>query len=203
MISANMSCEGIGAVLVLMVVIVDGRQASTLETLCACGRPEWCMVVVVGRVVVGSGEGEARLGIERVLRNLRTGGERLPSWVEGDFGGVCTTPFLNMTGGKKECTLIRGRRCFPCDTELCEYVEEVTESIPVDFTRVLLMSTSSIVEAAGADISRCLGRISMASDIQFGLRTYPTRYICLPYMFTNAVMAYGDRTSFPTPRYWS
>lgn len=99
--SAKISCEaGIGAsagVLVLRVVIVGGLQASTLETLCAWGRPA-CIVDVDGLEVVDDVDedgasgvaADARLGIERVLRSLRTGGERLPSWVAGvgDFGGA-------------------------------------------------------------------------------------------------------------------
>ena len=34
-------------------------------------------------------------------------------------------------------------------------------------------------------------------------RTHPTRYIGFPCWLTNAVIAHGERTSFPTPRYWS
>ena len=33
--------------------------------------------------------------------------------------------------------------------------------------------------------------------------TYPTRNICFPCWFTNAVIAYGDRTLTETPYLWS
>lgn len=35
------------------------------------------------------------------------------------------------------------------------------------------------------------------------IETYPTRNICFPCWFTNAVIAYGDRTLSETPNLWS
>ena len=60
-------------------------------------------------------------GIDRVLRSLRADGERVPSCkcagetLEGGAGGeldVVVLPFLKITGGRKECTLMRERRTF-------------------------------------------------------------------------------------------
>ena len=90
--------------------VIGGRKASTLETLCACGRPE-DTGGGGGTDVDGSGVGDARLGIDRVFLSLRTGGDRLPSWLEdGDLGGACAWPFLNMAGGRNELMLMRERR---------------------------------------------------------------------------------------------
>lgn len=58
--------------------VIGGRKASTLDTLCACGRPVG-MTGGGGTDVDGSGVGDAKLGIDRVFLSLRTGGERLPS----------------------------------------------------------------------------------------------------------------------------
>ena len=82
---------------------VEGRNASALDTLCACGRPAKC------------GEGwtdapsalERPLGMERVLRRrLVVGGERATSGTSvGPGGGV-----LKTEPGRKEWTDMRGRR---------------------------------------------------------------------------------------------
>lgn len=92
--------------------VTGGLKASMLETLWAWGRPVVGTADGTGVELAGSGEGDAKLGIERVFLSFRTGGERLPSCVE-DLDVLCAAPFLNIAGGRNECTLIRERR-FPC-----------------------------------------------------------------------------------------
>lgn len=108
--SAKISCEG--ADTVVLIEVTGGLKASTLETLCACGRPVKGALGWAGVETVGSGVGDAKLGIERVFLSFLTGGERLPSCATGGFDDGCDVPFLNMAGGRKECTLMRERR-FP------------------------------------------------------------------------------------------
>lgn len=120
----------------------------------------------------GGGVGDDILGIERVLRNFLTGGERVPSCARGFAGagvGEVEFPFLKITGGRNECTLIRGRRAFcPCDWEGngkggCAEVEAMGAT-PTDLDLLVLGkagSSLSPIDAAGADNSRALRRPSI------------------------------------------
>ena len=118
------------------------------------------MTVVATGTGSGGGVGEERLGMERVLRSLRIGGERVPSLTKGfddtETGGA---PFL-----KNEWTLIRGRRTILCGGCVgrggggCAD-EEATGWTPTDFeraARVTAGTSLSSIDAAGADKSRAL-----------------------------------------------
>lgn len=98
--------------------------------------------------------------MDRVLRNFRIGGERVPSLATGLAGRrMGGAPFL-----KKEWTLIRGRRAILCCGCVgrggggCVEVEAMGWT-PTDFDRAVRVTAGSSlpsIEAAGADKSRAL-----------------------------------------------
>lgn len=72
----------------MLMDVIGGLKASTLDTLWAWGRPVAGIADGAGVEVGTSGAAENTLGIERVFLSFRTGGERLPSCAVGDFGGA-------------------------------------------------------------------------------------------------------------------
>lgn len=136
--------------------------------------------------------------MERVFLSLRTGGERLPS--VGSAGGtVDEPPFLKTAEGRNEWTLMRDRR-LACGG----YGWEDWKVLGDGTWRDVFLCSASAARAPGASSSRRLRvAIKFPPHKCKQCDTHPTRYICFPCWLMNAVIANGDRTSLPTPRYLS
>lgn len=93
---------------------------------------------------------------ERALRNLREGGDRVPSFgATGSFGGVFA-PFLNIEGGRNVCMLIRERRLGAVEDDPAWLVDWLADL----WWRIWRLA-SSAAENAGGDSSRWLDKRSV------------------------------------------